>query len=270
MTDVTVITGGTGGMGLATAKVVGKQNHVIISDLDQSRLDAAAEELALLGVSCESLLCDVTDSKSVEALIAHAAGRGKLVSVIHTAGISPQMADADAILKVNALGTANIINACIEAAHDGFALINVASMAAHMFPSLLLPRGIYPLAFTKPDSFMTKSTRRCRLVPTKFYKRGVAYGMSKDFVIWASKAKAASFGSKGARVVSVSPGSFDTEMGRLETKSGSAEMLRTAALKRFGRSDEIAELLAFCASSRAGYLTGTDILCDGGVVAGRR
>jgi NAD(P)-dependent dehydrogenase (short-subunit alcohol dehydrogenase family) len=41
------------------------------------------------------------------------------------------------------------------------------------------------------------------------------------------------------------------------------------ALKRFGKPEEIAELLAFCASPKAGYLTGTDLLCDGVVVAGR-
>jgi len=58
-------------------------------------------------------------------------------------------------------------------------------------------------------------------------------------------------------------------MGRLEEKSGSAEMLKMAALKRFGRSEEIAELLAFCASEKAGYLTGTDVLCDGGVIGSK-
>ena len=58
-------------------------------------------------------------------------------------------------------------------------------------------------------------------------------------------------------------------MGRLEEVSGSAEMLKKAAMKRFGRPEEIAELLAFCASDKASYLTGVDIVCDGGVVASR-
>jgi len=56
-------------------------------------------------------------------------------------------------------------------------------------------------------------------------------------------------------------------MGRLEEQSGSGAMLRRAALKRFGRPEEVAELLAFCASDRASYLTGIDILCDGGVIS---
>ena len=59
------------------------------------------------------------------------------------------------------------------------------------------------------------------------------------------------------------------EMGRLEEKSGAFEMLKKAALKRPGKPEEIAELLAFCASEKASYLTGVDILCDGGVIASK-
>lgn len=98
----------------------------------------------------------------------------------------------------------------------------------------------------------------------------MAYSISKAFVVWLSRTEAGAFGAKEARILSISPGSFDTEMGRLEEKSGSAAMLESAALKRFGKPDEIAELIAFCASRKAGYLTGIDILCDGGVIAGRR
>lgn len=66
----------------------------------------------------------------------------------------------------------------------------------------------------------------------------------------------------------MSPGSSGTPMGRLEEKSRSAEMLEFAAFERFRRPEEIAALLAFCASEEPGYLTGTDILCEGGTVAG--
>lgn len=269
MKKVTVITGGAGGMGLATAKVLGRDHHVLICDVNEQRLEKAIVELTQLGISCDSAVCDITDPTSVNALIKKAVAIGKLVSVIHTAGISPQMADATTILKVNALGTVNITNACYDVASEGFALVNVASMAAHMFPALLLPTRAYPLALTEADAFLKKSQVLSRFMPTKIYRNGMAYGISKNFVVWFSKKSAARFGEKGARVISVSPGTFDTDMGRLEEKSGSAEMLKTAALKRFGRPEEIAEVLAFCASEKAGYLTGTDILCDGGVIAGR-
>lgn len=267
--DVTVITGGAGGMGLATARILGRDHLVVISDVKAERLARAGTELDQLGIRCERVVCDITDANSVATLIQRAAGLGSLRSVIHTAGLSPQMAEGRTIMEVNALGTVNVIDACYEAATEGFALVNVASMAAHMIPALLQPKRAYPLAFSDRAAFLKQALRVSRLMPKELYRRGVAYGVSKSFVIWASRTSAARFGTKGARVLSVSPGSFDTEMGRLEEKSGSAAMLATAALKRFGKAEEIAEVLAFAAGTRASYLTGTDILCDGGVVAGR-
>jgi len=69
------------------------------------------------------------------------------------------------------------------------------------------------------------------------------------------------------RVISVSPGSFATEMGEL-AKEGADELTKFCAVRRYGRVEEIAQLLASCADKRLGYLTGVDILCDGGCLAG--
>lgn len=266
---VTVITGGAGGMGLATAKVLGQEHHVVLSDVSQQRLDTAIATLTQLGISCSAMVCDVTDRRSVDTLLQHARTHGKLVSVIHTAGISPQMAEPAAIMKVNALGTINITNACLASAEAGFALVNIASMAAHFMPAWLVPKRAYRHAFGNTDVFLRKALVPCHFMPTTLYRRGFAYSISKNFVMWYSKKQAAKFGEKGARIVSVSPGTFDTEMGRLEEKSGAAAILKDAALKRFGRPEEIADLIAFCASDKASYLTGVDVLCDGGVIASK-
>jgi len=264
-----VITGGAGGMGLATAKLLGRENHVVICDVNQQRLETATEELKKLGVRCDSMVCDVTDKVSVGALVSSVVNVGLVGSVIHTAGISPHMANAETIMKVNALGTINITEAFYEVATQDFVQVNVASMAAHMFPGWLIPRSAYTSAFSNRDVFLRKAMFPCRLMPNGRYRTGMAYAISKNFVVWYSKKNAARFGQKGARILSVSPGMFDTEMGRLEEKSGSAEMLKDSALKRVGRPEEIAELLAFCVSNKASYITGTDILCDGGVVASK-
>lgn len=268
MKKITVITGGAGGMGLATAKILGRDHHIVICDVNQQRLDAAIAELTQLGVSCSSMVCDITNRDSVDALFAQAGKLGPVASVIHTAGVSPQMANPETIMKVNALGTINITEAAHAIASEGFALVNVASMSGYMLPSLLIPKRAYRYALTDKTVFLRKILFPCRLMPNDFYRKGIAYSLSKNFVIWYSKISAAKFGAKGARIVSVSPGSIDTQMGRLEEKSGSADMLKKAALKRFGNPEEIAEVLAFCASDKASYLTGVDILCDGGVIAG--
>lgn len=267
MKKIAVITGGAGGMGLAVAKVLGRDHHVVISDLNQARLESANAELTSSGISCDYVVSDVVNRASVDALFSKAVEIGKVVSVIHTAGISPQMADPKTIMRVNALGTINITDAAYAIASKDFALVNVASMAAYSMPAWLIPHRAYPYALSNIEVFLKKAVFPCRFMPSELYRNGMAYAISKNFVMWYSKKNAARFGQRDARILSVSPGSFDTEMGRLEEKSGSAEMVKKAALKRFGRPEEIAELLAFCASDKASYLTGVDILCDGGVIA---
>jgi NAD(P)-dependent dehydrogenase (short-subunit alcohol dehydrogenase family) len=254
-------------MGLATAKILGRDHDVVICDLDRERLDAAVAELKHLDVTAEAVVCDITDRGSVDALVARARSAGRVTSVVHTAGVSPSMGSAEKIVKINAVGTVNVTEAFLQIASEGFALVNVASVAGHMTPKFLVPKRKYALALTDVDRFFAALSAVANRGPKKM-RPGQAYSLSKNFVIWYSREQAARFGARGARILSVSPGSFDTAMGRLEEESGSGQLLQFAALKRFGQPEEVAEVLAFCASARPGYLTGTDILCDGGTVAG--
>lgn len=269
MTRTVVITGGAGGMGLATAKIMGRDHRVVIADLNRERLDAAVAELTALGVDASAVICDITDRASVDALFATAAESGEVRAVVHSAGVSPTMGDAEMIVRINALGTVNVTEAALEVAGEGFALVNVASIAGHMTPGFLNPKRTFALSLTDAERFTRKLTSASRLGPRSVHS-GSAYSMSKAFVIWYTRAMAAAFGAKGARIVSVSPGSFDTAMGRLEKDKGSGKLTDYAALKRFGRPEEVAEVLAFCASDKPGYLTGVDILVDGGTKAGLR
>ena len=264
---VAIITGGAGGMGLATAKIMGADHVVVISDVKQEALDAAAEQLSSLGITAKTFVCDITDPVVVNDLFEYAKSLGQLAAVVHTAGVSPLMGSPEFIIRVNAIGTVNITEAALKNATEGFALVNVASIAGHMTPKFALPTRQYKYAFGNSATLLSKLTKAANRGPKKM-RSGSAYSISKSFVIWYSAKMAAAFGSKGARIVSVSPGTYDTSMGRLEEASGSANLTEIAALKRFGTAEEIAELLAFCASKKPGYLTGVDILCDGGTKAG--
>jgi NAD(P)-dependent dehydrogenase (short-subunit alcohol dehydrogenase family) len=266
MPKVAVITGGAGGMGLATAKIVGRDHFVVIADVKKDRLDDAVKQLESLEIGCTAVVCDITEPKSVAELVETSAGHGAVAAVIHTAGVSPSMGSAELIMKINAMGTVHVNEGFYRIAEDGLAIVNVASMAAYMMPRIMVPTRRFKYAMADEDAFMKKMMSACRIAPKKA-RPGLAYSISKSFVMWYSASQASKFGRRGARIVSVSPGSFDTEMGRLEEQSRSGAMLRYAALKRFGKPEEIAELLAFCASEKASYLTGVDILCDGGVVA---
>ncbi len=263
---MSVITGGAGGMGLATAKIVGRDHAVVLCDVRQDRLDAAATALAELGITPTVVNCDVTDREAVVGLFETASGLGEIFSVIHTAGVSPSMGAADYVTRTNAIGTLNVDEVFFDTAHEGSAIVNVASMAAHLLPESLIPTAQFPLALQDVDGFLDVMAEACAIAPEEA-RSGLAYALSKSFVRWYSSSQAERFNGRGLRIVSVSPGSVDTEMGLLEEKAGAGAMVTDAAVPRWGKAEEMAELLAFCVSDRATYLTGTDILNDGGVVA---
>ena len=263
---MTVITGGAGGMGTATAAVVGRDHAVVLADVRAERLDAAVATLKDRGISATGVPADVTDPDAVGAVFDTASGLGELASVIHTAGVSPSMGDADYVMRTNAVGTATVGERFHASAPPGAALVNVASMAAYLLPAEMIPAQHFPVALSDPAAFLEKMRPAWESLPEEF-RSGIAYGVSKSFVRWYSSAQAERFTAKGLRVLSISPGSTDTEMGRLEENAGAGAMDADAAVPRWGTPEEMAELLAFCAGDKAGYLTGTDILNDGGVVA---
>jgi NAD(P)-dependent dehydrogenase (short-subunit alcohol dehydrogenase family) len=179
------------------------------------------------------------------------------------------MGAADYVMRTNALGTVNVNEAFFQTVGEGSAIVNVASMAAHMLPDEIIPTAQFPLAMQDADAFMTAMLAACNIVGEEL-QSGIAYAVSKSFVKWYSSSQSERFNGKGLRIVSVSPGSVDTEMGRLEENAGAGAMVADAAVPRWGKPEEMADLLAFCASAKAGYLTGTDILNDGGVIASIR
>ena len=257
-------------MGQATAKIVGQDRTLVLCDVRQDRLDAASAALS-----------DARDHGHGGQLRCHrprrrragcsrpASGIGPIASVIHTAGVSPSMGDADYVMATNAIGTLNVNEVFFATAADGAVIVNVASMASHMLPEELVPTQHFDLAFTDEEQFLAEMLAACDIAGEEM-RSGLAYSVSKTFVRWYSSSQAERFNGRGLRIVSVSPGSVDTEMGLLEAEAGAGAMVANAAVPRWGTAEEMAELFAFCASDRASYLTGTDILNDGGVIASMR
>jgi NAD(P)-dependent dehydrogenase (short-subunit alcohol dehydrogenase family) len=265
MKTVCVITGGSSGMGLATAKLLGGEHKVIIAGRDIAKLTTAASELAKLGITVERFVSNVGDRDAVDALAERAIRLGRIASVIHCAGMSPHMGPAREIMETNALGTINVNEAFYRVMEAPSCLIDVSSTAAYLVPNFILPTGLYKYSRIDRNLFMKKMMARVNLFP-KNMRSGMAYTFSKNFVNWYARTDTAKFGEKGIRILSVSPGNFDTPMGKLE-QIQAEKFVRHGALKRFGQADEIAHLFACLVGDKLGYLTGTDIICDGGVVA---
>lgn len=262
MTKVYVITGGTGGMGKATAIRLAKQGALLLADMSEERLAQTAEELKAIGATTvEYMVADISNRESVKALADKAAKMGELAGLVHTAGLSPTMADWKKIMEVNAVGTAYILDEFIKIAGPNTSAVMISSMSAHMVPATpeLLGALKNPLVdgFMDTMEAMTKGTNQA------------SYPFSKRSVVEMVKDLAWAWGEKGARVNSISPGTIDTAMGRAEKEESQqmAVLLAHTPLRREGDADEIAKAVEFLLSDAASYVTGTDLLVDGGTIA---
>ncbi len=262
---VCVITGGGSGMGLATAEKMGKDHYVIICGRTVSKLEGAIADLKAKGVDCEAYPCDVSDQASVRNLAQHAASLGDVDAVIHAAGVSPHMGNAETIMKINAIGTMYVNEEFAKVMPKDSCIVDVSSMAGNMMPNLLVMQAWYNLALKNKDLFVKTAVKMFSVMPEKL-QPGTAYSISKNFDNWYANHSAHELGDKGIRVVSVAPGDFETPMGHLE-EADAMNFIPNAAIKRFGKPEEIATLLADIVKPECGYLTGTNILCDGGVIS---
>lgn len=262
MSKVYVITGGTGGMGKASALRLGKKGALLLADINEERLVATAAELKEAGIeTVDYMAADISKRTDVSALAEKAASMGELAGIVHTAGLSPTMADWKKIMEVNAIGTAYILDEFLKLAVPGTAVVCISSMSAHMVPATPELREVLknPLA----EGFIESMEAATQGSPN------ASYPFSKISVIEMVKDLAWYWGEKGARLTSISPGTIDTAMGRAEKEQSQqmAVLLQHTPLRREGDADEIAKVVEFLVSDAASYVTGIDLLVDGGTIA---
>ena len=270
MATVCVITGGGSGMGLEAAKFMPKDRIIVLSGRTLSKLEDAVAELTVLGFSAYAKVCDTSDRESVRELAEYAASLGEIKNVINSAGVSPAMKGTqESILRINALGTVYINQEFSKLMQAGSVIVDVASNSAYVLPSFLISKKTYALAETDEARFLKKLIKKSNLPKGEYQKKGFAYALSKNFVVWYAKKCAFEYGPRGIRVVSLSPGLIATDMGNLEKEDGGM-LIPLTAEERMGRPEELGFALATVADERNGYLAGVDVLCDGGSVTGKK
>ena len=265
---VCVITGGGSGMGLAAAKCMPLDKIIVVTGRTLSKLEGAVKELAALGSEAYAKACDTSVREQVRELAEYAASLGEIRNVINSAGLSPAMAEPEKLMRVNALGTVYVNQEFSKLMNAGSVIVDISSNSAYMLPGFLASKKTFALADKDEERFLKKILS----LPNKLkgYKAsGLAYCLSKMFVIWYAAKSAFELGERGIRVCSLSPGLIATDMGNLEAKDGGM-LLDTCAERRMGKPEELGFAIASVADERNGYLAGVDVLVDGGSVIGKK
>ncbi|NKQ52884.1 SDR family oxidoreductase [Amycolatopsis sp. K13G38] len=266
--DVVVIIG-VGGMGLAIARRMGSGRAVLLADFNEETLTGAAGALLAEGHDVTAQQVDVSAAESVAALAKTADGLGRVTALAHTAGLSPVQAPAEAILRVDLLGAALVLDAFTPVVAPGGAAVVIASMAGHL-AAALPPEQERALASTPAAELLALPF----LGPDVVRDPGTAYGVAKRANTVRVQMAAATWGERGARVNSISPGIVSTPMGAQELAGQSGGYIRAmtekSGVRRLGTPDDIAAAAQFLLSDQATFITGADLLVDGGVVAAVR
>lgn len=267
--DVLVVIG-VGGMGEAIARRLGPDRQVVMADLNEQLLDRVAAGMAGDGYAVTAHKVDVSSRESVAALAAAAAALGPVTQVAHTAGLSPVQATTEAILKVDLAGVAYSLEEFARVIAPGGAGVVIASMAGTMAAGQYPPQMEAALALTPADELLSLPF----LTAHSIANPGAAYGIAKRANQVRVQAASLAWGERGARVNSVSPGIISTPMGRQELAGQSGDYMRAmvagSATKRVGTPMDIAEAVAFLLGPDSTFITGADLLVDGGVVAAIR
>ena len=266
--EVSVLVG-AGAIGLAIARRLGAGKVVQLASVHEDRLQSDAASLESDGFQVSTYPVDVSSRESVRSLAQTAAGLGKVVQVVDTAGLSPVQASADAILAVDLVGTAIFLEEFGHVIAPGGAGLVISSMAGHMMPALD-PAQDHELAWTPTDDLLQLPMLSSAAVDNS----GAAYAIAKRANHLRVQAAAISWGERGARINSMSPGIIVTPLARDEmTGPGAAsyrQMIEASPAGRVGTTNEIATAAAYLLGPDASFVTGSDLLIDGGVIAALR
>lgn len=267
-TEILVIIG-AGGIGQAIARRQGAGKTILLADLNEGTLGSAATALRAAGYTVTTQRVDVSSRESVHALATAAASMGSVVQVIHTAGVSPNQAPTKTILAVDLFGTALVLEEFGQVIVAGGAGIVISSMAGYM-PAHLPREQEDALAWTPTDELLQLPFLGADTVTNS----GAAYGISKRANHLRVQAASIAWGERGARINSISPGIILTPLAEHELASASGPgyraMIQASVAKRVGTTDEIAAAAAYLLGPEASFITGSDLLIDGGVIAALR
>lgn len=259
---------GAGSMGTAIVRRIAAGRKILLGDISEKNLEKVSHDFQYSGYDVETMIVNALEKDSIEAFANKAAELGDVMYFIDTAGASPHQTNPEHILNLDMVGTGYAVDAFGKVMAKGGAGLIISSQTGYM----------YPIPYETEIEILNTPTEKLMEIPfikeTAMQNSGLAYMIAKRVNhLQAQKAAATTWKARRARINTISPGVIVTPLAYDEFAAageGYQEMIDKSAAERTGTSDEIAEAAAFLLGEHAGFITGTDLLIDGGTIAAIR
>lgn len=265
MKDVMILTG-AGQIGMAISRRVGYGMKIIVGDKKLENAQIVCKVMNEAGFDAMPFEMDLSSRTSIREMIKEAQKHGEISMLVNAAGVSPSQASIDTILKVDLYGTAVLLEEVGKVIAKGGVGVTISSQSGHRMPALL-PEEDEQLALTPTEALLSLPM----LQPQRIHDTLHAYQMAKRCNVKRVMAEAVKWGSRGARINSISPGIIVTPLAIDEFNGPRGEFYKNMFAKcpagRPGTADEVANVAELLMSQRASFITGADFLADGGATA---
>ncbi len=259
---------GAGSMGTAIIRRIAAGKKILLGDISEKNLEKVSHDFQYSGYDVETMIVNALDKAGVEAFAEKAASMGPVMFFIDTAGASPNQAQPEHILRLDMVGTGYAVDAFGKVMAPGGAGLIISSQTGYM----------YSIPHETEQEILNTPTEGLMDLPfirdIAMQNSGWAYMIAKRVNhLQAMKAAATTWKARRARINTLSPGVIVTPLAYDEFNAageGYQRMIDASAAERTGTSDEIAEAGAFLLGEHAGFITGTDLLIDGGTIAAIR
>lgn len=259
-----VVLVGAGSIGQAIVRRVAAGKHVVLADYSLEHAQQAATTLENAGFECSTIQCDLGSKDDILRLVDFATGKGEVTNVINAAGVSPSQAPVEEILRVDLYGTSVLIEEFGKVIAPGGSGVIISSQSGHRLPALPQEQN-EALAMSPCDELLSLPFISAITDTLK------AYQYSKRCNVLRVMGEATRWGRRGATINSISPGIIITPLANDELhgprKDGYLRMIEGMPARRAGTPDEVGDLAEFLMSSRGRFISGADLLIDGGCTA---